>query len=161
LELRFARFMGFLGLIVGAGFMSIGCAGATDDLPRLAVSGTVTLGGEPLTQGRIQFEPASAEAKIPAGGEITDGRFAIPRDQGPTPGDYRIMITSSVAKKLEGDNSPGAEPAKGAVKKKAPAIELIPKEYNSQTTLKEKVEAGKTTFEFTLKNSDTRERHHD
>jgi hypothetical protein len=152
LESRFTRFIGFLGLIAGTGFVSFGCAGATDDLPRQAVSGTVTFDGQPLAAGRIQFEPDSAEAKTTAGGEITDGRFAIPRGEGPTPGDYRIMITSSVARTPGADKSPGAEAAKGVGKIQAPAIALIPKHYNSQTTLKEKVEAGKSnTFEFTLK----------
>jgi hypothetical protein len=149
LESRFARFIGFVGLIVGTGCVSFGCGGATDDLPRVAVSGTVTFGGEPLAQGRIQFEPASAEAKITAGGEITDGRFAISRDQGPTPGDYRIMITSSAPRSPGGDKSPGAE-SKG--KMQAPAVELIPKEYNSKTQLTAKVEAGKSNaFDFPLK----------
>jgi hypothetical protein len=115
----------------------------------VAVSGTVTLGGEPLAQWRIQFEPASAEAKITAGGEITDGRFAISRDEGPTPGDYRIMLTSSVPRSPGGDKSPGAE-GKGNLQ--APAVELIPKEYNSKTTLTAKVEASKSnTFDFPLK----------
>ena len=151
MESRFGRLVGLLGLAaVCAGFL--GCAGASDGLPRQAVSGTVTFDGQPLAEGRIQFEPASAEAKTPAGGEIKDGRYSIPRDQGPTPGDYRIMITSSAARTPPADKSPGAEPAKGVAKIQAPAVELIPKQYNSQTTLKEKVEAGKTnTFEFTLK----------
>ena len=151
MESRFGRLVGLLGLAaVCAGFL--GCGGASDDLPRQSVSGTVTFDGQPLSQGRIQFEPASAEAKIPAGGEITDGRYSIPRDQGPTSGDYRIMITSSVARTPAGDKSPGAEPPKGVAKIHSPAVELIPKEYNSNTTLKAKVEAGKTnSFEFTLK----------
>jgi hypothetical protein len=145
--------MGLLGLMVGAGFVSFGCGGATDDLSRVAVSGTVTLGGEPLAQGRIQFDPASAEAKVTAGGEITDGKFSIARDQGPTPGDYRVMITSSVARKLSGaDNGPGAETAKGVAKTPSAAVDLIPKEYNSKTTLTAKVEASESnTFDFPLK----------
>ena len=151
MESQFGRLVALLGMAaLCAGFL--GCGSASDDLPRQAVSGTVTVDGQPLAEGRIQFEPASAEAKTPAGGEIKDGLFSISRDQGPTSGDYRIMITSSVARTPPADKSPGAEPAKGAVKKKAPAVELIPKEYNSQTTLKQTVEAGKTnTFEFTLK----------
>ena len=97
MESQFGRLVRLLGLAaVCAGFL--GCAGASDGLPRQAVSGTVTFDGQPLAEGRIQFEPASAEAMTPAGGEIKDGRYSIPRDQGPTPGDYRIMITSSAAR---------------------------------------------------------------
>jgi hypothetical protein len=154
LESRFAWPTKFLTLIVGVGL--VGCGGVDDDLPRQAVSGTITLGGEPLAQGRIQFEPVSPDAKVTAGGEISDGKFAIPRDQGPTPGDYRVMISSAGARKEGIDTSPGAEPPptnkRGAVKLAPPAPELIPKEYNAKTTLTAKVEAGKTnTFEFTLK----------
>jgi hypothetical protein len=153
LELRFARLMTLCGLAVSAGF--VGCSGGADDnLPRQAVSGTVTFGGQPLTQGRIQFEPSSPEAKTPAGGEIKDGAFTIPRDQGPTPGDYRVMITSSAAGTSGVDTSPGAEPPPGSkakMPKIGPSPELIPKQYNSKTTLTAKVEAGKTnTFDFTL-----------
>lgn len=154
MESRFARPAAFWGLVVSAGF--IGCSGGGDDLPRQPVSGTVTLGGQPLAEGRIQFEPASPEAKAPVGGEIRDGAFSIPREQGPTPGDYRVMITSSGAKASEGvDTSPGAEAPPGSkakAPKPGPSPELIPKQYNSRTTLTAKVEAGKpNTFDFPLK----------
>jgi hypothetical protein len=152
MELRFARLMTLWGLVVSAGFA--GCSGGADDLPRQAVSGTVTLGGRPLAQGRIQFEPSSPEAMTPAGGEIKDGAFTIPRDQGPTPGDYRVMITSSGSRTSEVDTSPGAEPPPGSKAKLpdiGPSPELVPRQYNSKTTLTAKVEAGKTnTFDFPL-----------
>jgi hypothetical protein len=153
LELRFARLMTLLGLVMSVGF--VGCFGSGDDnLPRQAVSGTVTLSGQPLAQGRIQFEPSSPEAKTPAGGEIKDGAFKIPRDQGPTPGDYRVMITSSAPRTPGVDTSPGAEPPPGSKAKMpqiGPSPELIPKQYNSKTTLTAKVDAGKTnTFDFPL-----------
>jgi hypothetical protein len=144
--------MTLCGLVVSAGF--IGCGGGGDDLPRQQVSGSVTLGGQPLALGRIQFEPASPEAKAPAGAEIKDGAYSIPRDQGPTPGDYRVMITSSGTAASGVDTSPGAEPPAGSkakMPKIGPSPELIPKQYNSKTTLTAKVEAGKTnTFDFPL-----------
>jgi hypothetical protein len=151
LESRFPRFVGFLGLLLGAGLA--GCGAGGDDLPRQAVSGTVTFDSQPLAQGRIEFEPASPDAKIAAGGEITDGKFAIPRDQGPTPGDYRVMITSAGARKQGADAAPGAEPSnRGVVKLPPPAPELVPKQYNAKTTLTATVEAGgPNSFEFALK----------
>jgi hypothetical protein len=140
------------GLVASAALA--GCGGAADNLPRQAVSGSVTFGGQPLALGRIQFEPSSAEAKAPAGGEIKDGTFSIPRDEGPTPGDYKVMITSSGASASTTRTAPGAEPPAGS-KAKMPTIgpspELIPKKYNSQTTLTARVEVGKSnTFEFPL-----------
>jgi hypothetical protein len=153
LQSRFTRIIGlFLGFVVSAGLA--GC-GSGDDLPRKAVSGTVTLGGQPLAEGRIQFAPVSPDAKVDAGGEIKNGQFSIPRDQGPTPGDYRVMITSAVPRKAGPDNAPGAEPSTRGPKmpdSTGPAPELIPKEYNSKTTLTAKVEADKTnTYDFPLK----------
>lgn len=151
MEPRFARLIGSLGLALSMGL--VGC-GSGDELPREPVSGTVTLGGQPLAQGRIEFEPNSPEAKTPVGGMIKDGTFKIPRAEGPTPGDYKVMITASAPAAPGVDTSPGAEAPKGS-KVKAPQLgpypELVPKEYNSKTTLTAKVEAGKNNaFEFPL-----------
>jgi hypothetical protein len=138
-----ARFVGFSGLA-----LSIACAGCGggDELPRQAVSGTVTLDGQPLAQGVIQFRPSSSQEPVPAGAEIKDGTFTIPRDQGPTPGNYRVFINSSGETKpltpaeTSGEKMPGIMP------------DLIPAKYNSKSTLTAKVEADKTnTFDFPLK----------
>jgi hypothetical protein len=138
-----ARFVGISGLA-----LSIACAGCGggDELPRQAVSGTVTLDGQPLTQGIIQFRPSSAQEPVPAGAEIKDGTFRIPRDEGPTPGNYRVFINSSGEKKplttaeTSGEKLPGIAP------------DLIPAKYNSASILTAKVEADKpNAFEFPLK----------
>jgi hypothetical protein len=125
-----------------------GCGGGeSDGLPRQAVWGKVSLDGQPLAHGRIEFHPASPEAKVSAAGAIQDGAYSIPRDQGPTPGDYRVMISSAGTK-------PGADAAPGAEDVKAPpaAPELVPKQYNSKTTLTAKVEADNSkSFDFDLK----------
>jgi hypothetical protein len=141
-----ARFVGFCGLALSIGFAGAGCGGSTDELPRQAVSGTVTLDGQPLALGVIQFRPASAQEPVPAGAEIKDGTFTIPRDQGPTPGNYRVFINSSGETKpltpaeTSGEKMPGIMP------------DLIPAKYNSKSTLTAKVEADKTnTFDFPLK----------
>jgi hypothetical protein len=138
------RFVGFCGLGLSIGFA--GCGGSADDLPRQAVSGTVTLDGKPLELGVIQFRPASAQEPLPAGAEIKDGMFSIPRVEGPTPGNYRVFINSSGPKKAltaaetSGEKLPGIQP------------DLIPAKYNSNSTLTAKVEADKpNTFEFALK----------
>jgi hypothetical protein len=142
---RLTRLAWFCGLA-----LSIACAGCGDgdDLPRQALSGTVTLDGKPLEQGIIQFRPASAEEPVPAGAEIKDGRYTIPRNEGPTPGNYRVFITSS------GGRQPTATPAKkGEESSTTGGIipDLIPPKYNIQSTLTAKVEAGKAnTFDFPL-----------
>lgn len=50
-----------------------GCGGQSDAVPRQAVSGTVTFGGQPLTQGTIQFLPASTEQSTAALVPVTRG----------------------------------------------------------------------------------------
>jgi hypothetical protein len=108
----------------------------------------VTLNGQPLELGIIQFQPASAEEPLPAGAEIKDGAYTIPRDQGPTPGNYRVFITSS------GGKQPTQTPAKTSEENNMTGgimPDLIPPQYNVQTTLTAKVESGKANkFDFAL-----------
>lgn len=146
MEPRFIALAGLLGLLAAAGLA--GCGGASDDLPRQAVSGTVSFDGQPLAQGRIVFQPASDDAKVAAGAIIQDGRYAISRSEGPTPGSYQVSITSSAP----GAEGPAPPPGAEETKPRKAATELIPSQYNSKTTLTAKVEAGKdNTFPFELK----------
>jgi hypothetical protein len=122
-----------------------GCGGADDDLPRQTLSGTVSLDGRPLEVGIIQFQPASAQEPLPAGAQIKDGAFKVPREEGPTPGNYRVFITSSGGKEPTPART-GEESRPGVVP------DLIPVRYNTESTLTAKVEADKpNAFEFVLK----------
>ncbi|MBX6314854.1 MAG: hypothetical protein IRY99_18335 [Isosphaeraceae bacterium] len=122
-----------------------GCGGSSSDsLPREPVSGKVTLDGQPLAEGTIQFLPASEGQGMAtaSGGMIKDGSYSVPRDTGPVPGTYKVMIFSSGGGKAE------AEPGKGVTLPK----ELIPPQYNAQTTLTAEVKkGGDNTFNFDLK----------
>jgi hypothetical protein len=137
------RWVWFPGLALG---LSLAGCGRGDNLPRQALSGTVTLDGQPLALGVIQFQPSSPAEPLPAGAEIKDGKFRIPREDGPTPGNYRVFINSSGPKReltkaeSSGEKMPGLAP------------ELIPEQYNTKSNLTAKVEADKdNTFEFALK----------
>ena len=55
-------------------FALLGCGGAEDDLPRQAISGTVTLDGKPLEAGSITFDPADPGAGRLRLGVRTDRR---------------------------------------------------------------------------------------
>ncbi len=119
-----------------------GCGGAADSLPRQAVSGAVTLDGRPLARGSIQFQPASQNG-VAAGAEIKDGKYAIPRDQGPIPGEYKVIISSASATAPTPTGPPGQSPP--------PPPDLIPARYNAESTLTATVEADKpNTFDFPL-----------
>jgi hypothetical protein len=115
-------------------------------LPRQAVSGTVTLDGQPLPAGTIEFLPAGgggdSTPTLTSGG-IKDGAFTIEEAQGPTPGKYRVAISSRTAAVVTAD----AEPSTGT--KSGP--EKVPGKYNKKTTLQAEVKgAGANTFTFDL-----------
>ena len=94
----------------------------------------MTLDGAPLPEGTIQFLPA-AEEGAQAFGEIENGQFTIAQDAGPTPGKYKVVISSV---KGPGGIAPDAEPGPMTERPK----EMIPPEYNEKTTLEATIEAG-------------------
>jgi hypothetical protein len=127
-----------LALLLAAVLAAPGCAGSEDDLPREAVSGTVTLDGKPLADGSIQFTPATNAGGTAVGGgsTIENGRFSIAREKGLVPGSYKVAISAADQKKRD-------EPTKGPVNKRSGlAKELIPAKYNSQTTLTAEIKKG-------------------
>jgi hypothetical protein len=97
-----------------------------------AVSGRVTLGGEPLAGATVEFQP---EEGAPAYG-ITDddGRYTLrwSADQGGAPvGPVKVRITS--------------------FQESEPKIkERVPARYNRKTELVREVESGSQTFDFEL-----------
>jgi hypothetical protein len=123
-----------------------GCGGgATDDLPRQPVSGTVSLDGRPLARGYIQFQPLG-EQGVAAGGDVTDGKYGIDLAQGPIPGEYKVIISSAGA---SGPSSAEPPPPPGAPT--MPPPDPIPARYNTESTLTAKVEAGRPNkFDFSM-----------
>lgn len=119
-----------------------GCFGASSrrEEPTYPVQGTVMLDDKPLAEGTIYFKnPATGSVHL---AEIRDGKF-----QGrASAGDKRVEIVAyrleydPVAKEMYGDH---AEPTK---------INILPPQYNVNSTLTAKVEAtnspDKNTFEF-------------
>jgi hypothetical protein len=77
-------------LILGAVLIS-GCGGG-DGLERVALSGSVTLNGEPVPNGVVRFAPAAGTEGPMASAMITDGRYQVPRDVGPVAGNYEARI---------------------------------------------------------------------
>ena len=132
-----------LGVVLA---ISAGC-GSGDGLPRESVSGNVTLDGQPLESGLIQFEPTSPDVPTMTGGEIEDGYYSIPRAGGPVPGSYKVLITSS-PKEAELDPEEGEMPGMVPMPKD---VDSIPSQYNAQSTLTAEVKAGESnTFDFAL-----------
>ncbi len=141
-----------LGLL---GLLALGLAGCgdsgVDDRPRQPISGTVNFDGQPLKKGFIQFHPASEAEGMAAGGMIVEGRFAIPQDEGPVPGKYKVQINSlddaEPAPLAEGE-MPGAIQVPD---RKAMPRRTIPNRYNAQSILTAEVKPNETnTYKFDL-----------
>jgi len=62
---------------------------------RAAVAGSVSLDGQPITEGVIQFLPVEGTVGPEAGGVIENGRYDIPRQRGPIVGKNRIEFRAS------------------------------------------------------------------
>jgi len=122
-----------------------GC-GPTDEgdgVVREAVSGTVTLGGKPLSGASIHFIPTNPNAPGESSGEIDDGKFAIPKERGPAAGTYTVKISTRQNVEVDPNQPPGPPP------KAKP--ETIPKKYNAASTLNAEIKAGEPnelTFEL-------------
>ena len=148
--------MGIVGRGVGPALAALlaaaigGCGGApTDDRPLQKVKGLVTLDGRPLERGLIRFEPSSPEATTAGGATIEQGQFALDRDAGLVPGNYRVSITGlgpeTAALVGGGEQAPGPEAGKASPK------EPVPARYNAQSTLTAEVDDSRVnTLEFPL-----------
>jgi hypothetical protein len=131
------------GLLLAA-LLAGGC-GWLDPTDRQAISGSVTLDGQPLEDGAILFEtPSAGEPGRIVGTTIRRGSFTIPRDQGPNPGVYRVRIYSS--------SGMPAPPAAGQDDRTwRPMVERLPAIYNTDSEWRVDVSgAGSNRFRFDL-----------
>ncbi len=142
-----ARTRSALAILTLLSVNAIGCGGG-DNLPREAISGSVTLNGAMLDTGIITFVPVDPDIPTQGGTTIVDGSYSIPRAQGLVPGKYKVVISSgegSEEKPVESldEFGPGMPPV--------PAEESIPAQYSGNTVLEANVTAGgRNQFEFTL-----------
>jgi len=121
-------------------------------LPRRAISGTVALDGQPLDGGRIEFQPVGPG--VATGAAIEQGSYRVDRESGPTPGRYRVNISSPV------ETGASSEPEGSAPGRGQPgATERIPARYNASSTLTVEVKADATDpFDFSLDSSPPKDR---
>jgi hypothetical protein len=124
--------------LVVAGAVAPGCSHG-DGLPREPVSGLVTLDGQPLDQGAIQFSPAvetRAGTAVSGGAVIDGGRFSIDREHGLVPGSYKVGVNAAAGEPARtGSEGPGGKPL-------ARPRERIPAKYNGETILTAEVKKG-------------------
>ncbi|HEX4413715.1 MAG TPA: hypothetical protein VH107_08805 [Lacipirellulaceae bacterium] len=122
-----ARLLSFTSSFLLLGLLT----GCSADTKHGAVTGTVSLDGQPIKSGNIRFDPADGRTAT-ADATITDGKFSatVP------PGEKRVSITAPrvVGKKkvYETPNSPTVDLTE----------EMLPKRYNAQSELKATVKLG-------------------
>ncbi|QDU38610.1 hypothetical protein Mal4_29390 [Maioricimonas rarisocia] len=122
--------------------LASGC-GDSNPLGRQPVSGTITLNGQPLERGTIEFSPK--ESGTASGASIQDGAYAIPADKGLPPGEYLVRISAADEE---------AEPMEMPGESSKISPELIPPEYNAESEQTFTVSAdGENEFSLDIETS--------
>lgn len=140
---RFFRTFVALALVVSS--LAGGCSSQSEDgITRVAVSGKITLDGQPLVSGSITLSPQGSGPS--AGGEITNGTYAIGVASGPSAGPYRAEIRSMVP---TGRKIPNNDGAPGEMMDEI--YNQIPPNFNTRSELTIEIKAGSAnTHDFAL-----------
>lgn len=138
------RFAAALRLLPAVALCCVGCGQSLTQ----AVSGTVTLDGQPLATGEIEFSPLPGTSGPAAGATIENGRFEVPAVQQGlrTGGAYAVRIVSLAGRGnfAKDPNAPGGQ---------REALEnIIPARYNETSELQITVSAepAENVHEFVL-----------
>ena len=128
-----------------------GCDGSGgNELPRAAVTGSVSLNGKPLQEGVISFVPIEGTPGPKTSVSITEGRFSAGAAQGPVVGTHRIEIQSTDDGGYAMDDEEAFQKLRQAGVRRIEVVR-VPPIYNSRSTLTEIVTAeGPNEFTFEL-----------
>jgi len=130
----------YLTLILTIAFLP-GCS--PDSEGRQGISGTVIVDSSPVQTGSLNFTPTEGQATA-GGAVISNGKFAIPRDNGLLPGKYRVAISAPAS---------GADRPAPTMPGEAPPLakDLIPPEWNTASNQIVEVKKGGTnSFPFEI-----------
>jgi hypothetical protein len=103
------------------------------------VQGTVTVNGQPLSEGAVRFIPVNGDTSA-TGGTIRDGKFRVSVPVAK----QRVEISANV---VDREKTPPNPTNDQIVMKK-----LVPSRYNSQSTLTLDVQHGLNEPEYKLTN---------
>jgi len=120
-----------------------GCGYGDDS--RVSVGGRVTLDGKALDEGSISFIPIRATSGPVAGGMIVAGKYSIDAGKGPAIGPHRVEIRAT---RKTGKMVPN--PGFGGEAMVEEVVEAVPTRYNSQSTLRQDLDAGTNLADFEL-----------
>jgi len=131
----------YIGLPCAAILLAVSTPGCRDsDAQRGTVEGTVTFNGTAVERGTISFIPTAGTRGPATYAAIENGKYSVTaRNRGPVVGKHKVQI--------EAFRDMGKKHPTGA-----PLLEqVIPKKYNSQTTLVVAVAEGQNRHDFDLK----------
>jgi hypothetical protein len=132
LSMYLQSFRGYSVLVLSGLLFLAGCGQSGP--AEYSVTGSVTLDGQPIEQGEVQFIPADKQG-TPQTGQIVNGKFECRVSEG----QKRVEITAT-----RESPTPAADGLPNFVS-------YIPAAYNSQSTLTAEVKAGgDNAFTFTL-----------
>ena len=122
-----------------------GCGGADGD-PCWA-TGSVTLNDERIEQGTIVFEPLG-QGGARGGATINDGTYQIPEDRGMWAGSFTVRI---IGYRQTGETEAPFEALDGESTEDVDKVEeIVPRKYNSNSTLEVTLTAGENQHDFEL-----------
>ena len=126
----------------------VGCGGGSkgSNPPRVRVTGQITLDGQPVPAGVIEFIPIEP-GQLQAQGIIQeDGTFVIEGADGPSAGEYKVEIrcAKKTGRRVQSMSSPDES---GMIDERIP---VIPAKYHSPTTLRQTITSGDNVLEFKL-----------
>ena len=138
------RIVAWAGILI-VGVASVGCGNrGYDGDRRYPLAGKVTFDGEPVDLGSISFLPSAEGGKQRvSGGQIEDGKFSVPEEQGANAGKYRVEIHWA---KKTGKQHYDSELQMNVDDRK----EALPRKFHSESILTADVSADKTSFDFEL-----------
>jgi hypothetical protein len=114
-----------------------GCGG--DGGPqRVVVSGTVTYGGKPVSEGTIRFAPLPTCPAPMTGAMIVDGKYTVNMHGGVPVGTHKVKIEA--LRKTKNTSMPNV--AAPRQMQEAGLEQYIPKKYNANTQLEITIQPG-------------------
>ena len=137
-----------------------GCGSTGPAVDHAMIEGSVAWNGEPVSDGIVTFVPSQSRPGVPFNSipvTVSDGKYKVTEKDGALAGTYRVEVR---AFRKTGKMSP--EPTE-AMKRFDPRLkseelkeQVIPAEFNENSTLSNKIAAGPNQLDFDLKGRELR-----
>lgn len=123
--------------------VTLGCN--SEPFERGSVKGKVSLAGQPVAKGTINFIPQGQASGASATTDVVDGNYELPKSRGPSVGKHRVEI---LATRVRGKQEAGPPFPAGTL---VDVVEqYVPAQYNHQSWLQVEIKAGANQHDFPL-----------